>query len=263
MPLGALSLSVFNPSPLYNIWTGLLRGADWSLIFAVSIVSVGALAGLVIGATAGFFGGVVDDVLMRIVDIFLSIPVLLFVIVVIVALTTSSSNGLPGIGPQNTPLFLLVVSFAIVWWPLYSRIVRGQVLIVREQKYVEAARASGASSGRILMRHVIPNSIQPIFIQFSLDVGTIPLLIGGLQFLGFGHLLFPPSSQGVFPEWGAISALGVTGLPSALTTCTSASGCFIPWWQLFFPGMALFMFAISVNLLADGLRDALDPRLLR
>jgi peptide/nickel transport system permease protein len=204
----------------------------------------------------------VDDVLMRLVDIFLSIPVILFVIVVISALSTADSAGLFGLGPTNTPLFLLIISFGIVWWPLYSRIVRGQVLVTREQKFVEAARASGAGQGRILLRHIIPNSMQPIFIQFSLDVGSVPLLIGGLQYLGFGKLIFPPQSNGAFPEWGAISAIGVSGLPTALITCGNGV-CLLPWWQLLFPGMALFAFAISVNLLADGLRDALDPRLLR
>ena len=261
-PLGVLAGSESAVS-VYNIYNSLLRGADWSLTFAVSIVGLGAAIGLVVGAVAGFFGGIVDDVLMRLVDIFLSIPVLLFVIVLITLLSAIYPNGVLGLGSTNSPLILLILGFAIVWWPLYSRIVRGQVLVVRELKFVEAARANGASKARILFRHIIPNSIQPIFIQFSLDVGSVPLLIGSLQFLGFGPTLFPVQSQGAFPEWGAIAAMGTASLPSDLSTCTAASGCLLPWWQLFFPGLALFAFAISVNLLADGLRDALDPRLLR
>ena len=263
MPLGVLSGSISQTTPVYNIYTSLLRGADWSLIFSVSIVSAGAGIGLVIGAVAGFFGGIVDDVLMRLVDIFLSIPVILFVIVLITVLATVYAGGVFGLGTTYSPLVLLIIGFAIVWWPLYSRIVRGQVLVTRELKFVEAARASGASKGRILFRHIIPNSIQPIFIQFSLDVGSVPLLVGTLQFLGFGPELFPIRSNNAFPELGAIAAMGTSSLPADLATCTTATGCILPWWQLFFPGLTLFMFAISVNLLADGLRDALDPRLLR
>jgi peptide/nickel transport system permease protein len=262
MPLGDLSTGIAITSPVYNIYPSLLRGSDWSLTFALTIVGMGAVIGLVVGAAAGFLGGYLDEVLMRLVDIFLSIPAILFVVVVVSALS-STITSIPGLSTSTIPLFLMIVAFAVVWWPTYARIVRGQVLVVREQKYVEAARASGASKGRILVRHIVPNSVQPIFIQFSLDVGTVPLLIGGLQYLGFARLIFPIQSDGAFPEWGAVSALGVGGLPSALGTCGTSAGCLLPWWQLLFPGIALFAFAISVNLLADGLRDALDPRLLR
>jgi peptide/nickel transport system permease protein len=260
MPLGGLSVSSGSRTPIYDIAGTLARGSDWSLIFSLSIVGFGAMVGLFVGAIAGFYGGLVDDVLMRFVDIFLSIPIILFVIVVVTVL----SIDIPGGGKFGPIIKLLglILGFVIVWWPFYARIVRGQVLVVREQKYVEAARACGASRGRILLRHIIPNSMYPIFIQFSLDVGTIPLLVGSLVFLGFGAVLFPSVP---FPEWGAISALSVVDLQGDfLTSCyISSTGCIIPWWQLFFPGLALFFYAISVNLLSDGLRDALDPRLRR
>jgi len=258
MPLGGLTTQLGGVNA-YDTYRSLLRGADWSLAFSVSIVGIGALVGLLVGAVAGFFGGVIDDVLMRIVDVFLSIPVILFVVVVVVV----AGSAVVTLGPLDaisTRLFMLIVGFALVWWPFYARLVRGQVLVVREQKYVEAARASGASKGRILFRHIVPNSVYPIFIQFSLDVGTIPLLIGGLVFLGFGPELFPFVP---FPEWGSIAAVSVIDMQEFLGQCFLPSGCAIPWWQLFFPGLALFMFAISVNLLSDGLRDALDPRLRR
>jgi len=260
LPLGALSIASIDSPTFYNLFSGLLRGSDWSLMFSVGIVGIGAFIGLIVGAVAGFFGGVVDDVLMRLVDIFLSIPVILFVVVVVIV-TTATVSDLGRLGPANTKLLLLVLAFALVWWPFYARLVRGQVLVTREQKYIEAARASGASKARILVRHIIPNSVYPIFVQFSLDVGTIPLLIGGLAYLGFGPELFP--NQGYFPEWGNLAQLGVGQITSILTTCTDPSGCIIPWWQLFFPGLFLFLFAISVNLLSDGLRDAFDPRLRR
>ncbi len=259
MPLGGLTVSMYSKS-LYNLYAGLLRGSDWSLMFSVGIVGLGAIIGLMVGAVAGFYGGFVDDALMRVVDIFLSIPVILFVVVLVIV-TGFRVPNIGGLGTSNTKLLMVIVSFALVWWPFYGRLVRGQVLVVREQKYVEAAFASGASKPRILARHIIPNSIYPIFIQFSLDVGTIPITIGGLAYLGFGPALFP--NQGYFPEWGNLAQLGVNQITEILGTCNDSTGCIIPWWQLFFPGLMLFLFAISVNLLSDGLRDTFDPRLRR
>jgi peptide/nickel transport system permease protein len=252
LPLGSLTV---NPGTVYfyNLYDGIVRGSDWSLTISFSIVASGALIGLIVGAVAGFSGGVVDETLMRLVDIFLSIPQLLFIIVTVAALSNLSVFSTFGSG-----IILLIMVFVIIWWPFYARIVRGQVLVVREQKYVEAARASGAGRGRIIAKHIIPNSVYPVFVQMSLDVGSIPLLIGALVFLGF-HLFPTP----YFPEWGSLSALSVVQLPQFLFTCQSVTGCAIPWWQITFPGLFLFIFAISVNFFSDGLRDALDPRLRR
>ncbi len=257
LPLGSITVAPTNPT-FYDIYAGLLRGSDWSLGVSVAIVGTGALIGLLVGAISGFFGGWVDEALMRIVDIFLSIPQILFVIIVIAVLVV-----LPVFQPFDMRVALLIVGFVIVWWPFYARIVRGQVLVVREQKYVEAAKASGAGSGRLVMRHIIPNSVYPIFVQMSLDVGTIPLLLGTLVYLGFP--VFPTI---YFPEWGSMAALsvysgaGASTFTDALLTCQFGT-CIIPWWQFLFPGLMLFLYAISVNFLADGLRDALDPRLRR
>jgi peptide/nickel transport system permease protein len=255
LPLGSLTVDPAHPA-FFNLYDGLLRGSDWSLIISISIVLSGAFLGAIIGAVAGTYGGLIDEVLMRLVDIFLSIPAILFVIVIIAVL-----QQLPVFNSFDSRIGLLIIGFVIVWWPFYARIVRGQVLVVREQKYVEAARACGAGRGRIILRHILPNSIYPVFIQISLDVGTIPLFVGTLVFLGFA--VIPTSiGSGIFPEWGSITATAVIPLTSLLTTCQFGQ-CVIPWWQFFFPGLALFMFAISVNFLSDGLRDALDPRLRR
>ncbi|HXQ49112.1 MAG TPA: ABC transporter permease subunit, partial [Thermoplasmata archaeon] len=178
--------------------------------------------------------------------------------IVVIAVITQTNVSIFGLGGDNTHIFLLIVGFLVTWWPFYARVVRGQVLVVREQKYVEAARAGGAGKGRIIRRHIIPNAIYPVFIQMSLDVGTIPLLTGALVYLGFK--IFPSP---YFPEWGAISANSVLQLQYFLNTCIQSTGCVIPWWQILFPGLVLFFFAISVNFLSDGLRDALDPRLRR
>jgi len=264
LPLGALTQDG-SQGYFYNLYNGLLRGTDWSLMISVAIVGAGAMIGLLVGAIAGFYGGLVDETLMRLVDIFLSIPTILFVIVVIAVLSQTVHSvtifGFTLIQQLWTPLFTMIIGFAAVWWPFYARIVRGQVLVVREQKYVEAARACGAGKGRIIMRHILPNSVYPVFIQVSLDVGTIPLFVGTLVFLGFA--VIPTTiGSGIFPEWGSITATSVIPLISLLTTCQFGQ-CIVPWWQFFFPGFALFMFAISVNFLSDGLRDALDPRLRR
>ncbi|MGC2289528.1 MAG: ABC transporter permease [Thermoplasmata archaeon] len=253
LPLGSLTV---NPGGgiMYNIFAGLIKGAPWSLGIAAAIVATGALVGLLLGSLAGYRGGYLDETIMRFTDIFLAIPGLFLVLVTLSVLGSrfSTLDGRVGI---------LIGAFVITWWPLYTRIVRGQVLVTREQKYVEAARASGAGSGRILRKHIIPNSLYPVFVQLSLDVGTIPLLLGAIIFLGYQ--LWP--SQ-YFPEWGTISAFAVTNLEAFLVQCTISSAvapCVFPWWQIFFPGLTLFLFCISVNFLSDGLRDALDPRLRR
>ncbi len=260
LPLGGLTESSAMQTPMYDVAGMLARGSDWSLLFSIAIVGLGAGLGLLLGAIAGFYGGVVDEAVMRIVDIFLSIPTILFVIIVVAVLSVDLHAAVNA--AVGTKLLAMILGFTIVWWPFYARIVRGQVLVVREQKFVEAATASGSPKWRTLFRHIIPNSVYPVFIQFSLDVGTIPLLIGSLVFLGFGALLFPSAP---FPEWGATAAASVFDLKGDfLNSCyTPATGCVIPWWQLLFPGIALFLFAISVNLLSDGIRDALDPRLRR
>lgn len=250
LPLGSMQVSSGTSPYFYSIYDGLLKGSAWSLGIAAAIVLSGASIGLVLGAVAGYTGGYTDEVIMRITDIFLSIPGILLVLVIVAALA-ADVNGLQG------RMLLLVGAFVITWWPFYTRIVRGQVLVTREQKYVEASRASGARTGRILARHIVPNSLYPVFVQLSLDVGAIPLLLGGLVFLGFQ--IFP--SQ-YFPEWGAMSANSVQNLQSLIESCQFGS-CVFPWWQIVFPGVTVFLFAISVNFLSDGLRDALDPRLRR
>ncbi|HZY70826.1 MAG TPA: ABC transporter permease [Thermoplasmata archaeon] len=259
LPLGSLTV-LPGGNYFFNIYAGLVKGAPWSLFISASIVGSGAGIGLLLGAVAGFKGGVIDESIMRVTDIFLSIPGLLLVIVLLSVLGGTVVFNVGGVNYGS--IIILLLAFIVTWWPLYTRIVRGQVLVTREQKYVEAARASGAKSGRIVLRHVIPNSVYPIFVQMSLDVGTIPLSIAAIVFLGF-HIYPSP----YFPEWGAISglALSVSIIQPLITQCVgSGVTCpYFPWWQIFWPGAVLFAFAISVNFLSDGLRDALDPRLRR
>jgi peptide/nickel transport system permease protein len=254
LPFGSLTLNPAAPV-FFNTFDGLVKGTQWSVTISVGVVGLGALIGLIAGVVSGYYGGIIDEVVMRTTDVFLSIPGLLLVIIILAALASSITN-------LWDRVWLLIGAFVVTWWPTYARIVRGQVLVVREQRYVEAAKASGATGSRVLRKHIIPNSMYPVFVQLSLDVGTVPLVIASIVFIGFQ--VFPYQN---FPEWGTITAFSVQGavLYSFITACqTSASGtCSFPWWQFFFPGLTLFLFAISVNFLADGLRDALDPRLRR
>ena len=249
LPFGSLTVTPSDPY-FYNPFAGLVKGAEWSLGISAGIVVSGALIGLTLGAISGYFGGYVDELVMRFTDIFLAIPGLLLILVIL-ATIGSTIQTLEG------RVFVLLGAFIVTWWPLYTRIVRGQVLVTREQKYVEASKASGAGSGRIITKHIIPNSLYPVFVQMSLDVGSIPLALGTIVFLGFN--IFPTP---YFPEWGTIAALSVSTLAVQLTVCAGGP-CSFPWWQILFPGITLFLFAISVNFLSDGLRDALDPRLRR
>jgi peptide/nickel transport system permease protein len=252
LPLGSLSETPSNPY-MYNLEAGLIKGAPWSLGISAAVVACGASIGLLLGAAAGYLGGYTDESIMRFTDIFLSIPALLLLIVILAAV----GPDFPGLAGR---LGLLLFAFIITDWPIYTRIVRGQVLVTREQKYVEAAKASGAKSGRILMKHIVPNSMYPVFVQMSLDVGTIPLTLGVLVFLGFN--IFPSP---YFPEWGNITAhsVSVSFITSLFTFCQVAPTCVFPWWQIFIPGFTLFAFGLAVNFISDGLRDALDPRLRR
>lgn len=252
LPLG--SLATTNSPYFFSIYQGEVKGAPWSLGIASGVVLSGAAIGLLLGSIAGYAGGYIDEAIMRVTDVFLSIPGLLLILVLLAAVGSSFSSF-------NARIGILMLAFIITWWPIYTRIVRGQVLVTREQKYVEASKASGAAWPRLLGRHIIPNSLFPIFVQISLDVGVIPLALGAIVFLGFN--IFPSP---YFPEWGSVSALAIKLIPQLLSTCTlnlGAGSCVVPWWQLLFPGLTIFLFAISVNFLSDGLRDALDPRLRR
>ncbi|MHB8606062.1 MAG: ABC transporter permease [Thermoplasmatota archaeon] len=212
-----------------DLWHGIVWGARVSMAMGVGITLGGALVGLVLGLVAGYFGGWLDDVIMRVTDVFLSLPVLILAM----AIAISFGRSL-----ENVALALLVL-----WWPTYTRIIRGQVLALRENQYVEAARAVGLSETRIMFRHVLPNAIQPIIVQATLDVGSVVLTTSALAFIGF------TGTATLFSEWGSLVSIGQQYLETG------------QWWTVTFPGLAIFGFVLGFNLLGDGLRDILDPRL--
>jgi peptide/nickel transport system permease protein len=217
--------------PGINLYDGIIKAIRIDIAFSLFVVVSGAIIGIVLGVFSAFYGGWFDEIIMRLTDIFFSIPYLVLVIALGVFLGRS--------------LEILSIGLIILWWPIYARVVRGQALSVKEQTYVEAARASGVKNSRIIFRHILPNTMAPIFVQFSFDLATIVLALATLYFIGFA-----PSNSWL-PELGFLSSIGyeyaIVG----------------DWWTIVFPGFALMIFALGMNLLGDGLRDALDPRLRR
>jgi peptide/nickel transport system permease protein len=208
-----------------DVLSRVLAGTGVSLLVAAVVLSFGVIVGTLVGALAGLFGGVVDEAIMRITDVFLAFPSF------ILAAAVSASLG-PGLGT-------LMLSLSVVWWPWYARLARAQVLQVRSLDFVEAARALGVRTPRMLWRHILPNAIAPILVQLSLDVGYAILAASGLSFLGLG--VQPPTA-----EWGTMIADAQNHLQDA-------------WWMATFPGAALAISVFAFNLLGDGLRDFLDP----
>jgi peptide/nickel transport system permease protein len=210
-----------------DILARLLYGGRVSLVLAASAVALAASAGVVVGLAAGVIGGRLDDFVMRLADVQLAFPVIMLAIAIVAVVGTS-----PG---------ALVSVLALSGWVLYARTVRAHVLTIRQLEYVEAARTLGASDVRVVLRHILPNTLAPILVIGSSQFATMVLLESGLSFLGLG--IQPPQ-----PSWGAMLAEGRDYLSNA-------------WWLATVPGIAISLVVLGANLLGDGLRDLLDPRL--
>lgn len=208
-----------------SIWSRLVWGGRLTLGVSSIAMAVIVVVGMVVGLTAGFYGGWVDDAIMRLVDILLAFPSLILVLAI---------AGM--LGPSLVNVLIGIVS---IGWAGYARLVRGMVLSVKEMDYIESARAIGARSSRIALRHIVPNIISPIIVLVSLDMGNLLLSIASLSFLGLG-------AQAPTPEWGRI-------LNDARPFMQ-----FSPHTMIF-PGMAIFLTVMAFNLIGDGLRDVLDP----
>jgi peptide/nickel transport system permease protein len=217
----------------YDIFYGLVWGTRTAFQLALLVVSATVFIGLVVGSISGYFGGWIDNLFMRLVDIVFAFPTLIITVVIASIL----GKGLDKIA----------LSFIIVGWAGYARIVRGEILKTRALEFVDGARAMGASNFQIIFRHVLPNSLTTLIALVVLDFGTVPLSAAALSFLGLGT---PPG----YADWGQMVAfaratmIGPVGHPLAY------------WFSWFFPGLVLLLFGLGWSLLGDALRDALDPR---
>ncbi len=220
----------------YDIYYGVIWGCRSA--FRVGLIVVGLVLGIgiTLGSIAGYFGGVVDETIMRVTDIFLAFPSIILAMAITAALGPSLNS--------------VLIAMVVVTWPAYARLVRGDILAVREEDYVEAARGVGASHSRIIARHILPNSIYPVLIMASLDIGAVVLAAAALSFLGLG------APEG-YADWGQMIQfsrnwiVGPPGNPLAY------------WYTVTIPGLFILFFVLGWNLLGDAFRDILDPRLAK
>ncbi|AEM58123.1 peptide ABC transporter permease [Haloarcula hispanica N601] len=215
-----------------DVFSRVLYGGRFSLSIGFIVVSITAAIGLVYGAIAGYYGGRIDEVMMRLLDLIFAFPGLLLALIIVAVL--------------GKGYWELVLAFTVFGWAGYARLIRGEILKVKENEYVMAAKALGARDRRVIFRHVVPNAIAPLVVQASLSIGTVVIGVAALGFLGLG---LPPGSA----EWG-------TMLDATRETIVQGPGGTIPWWVTVFPGGAIFLFVMSMNLIGDGINDALNAQ---
>ena len=209
-----------------DVLYGVIWGSRTSLRLSIIVVAVTVTIGIVVGSLAGFIGGKVDEILMRVVDVFLAIPELIFALAIAAVLGPSFTN--------------IILALAIVYWVKYARIIRGQIIHVKQNEYVDSARVIGDTKFRIYLKDVLPNSITPVMVQATMDMGAIVLVGATLSFIGL--------SEAGLAEWGVLVSEGQVGISTGR------------WWASTFPGLMIFLWALAFNLVGDGLRDVLDPR---
>jgi len=209
-----------------DVLTRVLYGGRLSLPAGLSVVLIAGVIGTAIGAISGFAGGWLDELMMRITEVFMAFPTIILAMAIASALGPSLINA--------------ILAMVVVWWPSYARVVRGLVLSVKANDYVQAARALGVPEGRILWRTVLPNCLAPAVVVATIDLGNAVLVFAGLSFLGLGP---DPAT----PEWGRMIADGIE--------------FFDQWWMSAFPGLAIFLVVMAFNFVGDSIRDALDPQL--
>lgn len=220
----------------YDIFYGVIWGTRSAFHVGLIVIGIVVAIGIVLGSLAGYFGGVIDEVIMRLTDIFLAFPALILAMAIVAA-----------IGPSLRSVMIALIA---VSWPSYARLIRGDILQVREEDYMEASRGLGASSARMILRHALPNAIYPTLIMASLDIGAVVLAAAALSFLGLG---VPPG----YADWGQLTSfarnwiVGPYGNPLKY------------WYVVTIPGTFILFFVLGWNLLGDAFRDILDPRLAR
>ncbi len=208
-----------------DIFSRVIAGAQYSLAAVAVVLGSALLIGTIVGALAGYVGKLLDEVLMRITDVFLAFPGIILALAIAAALGPGLASGM--------------LAISAIWWPTYARLVRGQVLALKSNDYVDAARSLGASDARIIVVHILRNGFAPVLVQLTLDMGNVLVTFAGLSFLGLGAAIGSA-------EWGAMVNAGQANL---LTS----------WWISTFPGLAIFLTALCLNLLGDMLQEILAP----
>ena len=212
-----------------DVFSRIVWGSQISLRIGFIVVIIAVVLGSLVGGISGYYGGKIDELMMRITDIFLSFPSLVLAMVICAAMGRSIDN--------------VMIAMTIVWWPGYARLIRGQALSIREYKYIEAAKAIGGSDSHIIFRHLLPNCISPIIVQATMDLGNVILTAAGLSFIGFG-------AQPGAAEWGRMISDGAEYMMN------------YPW-IVTFTGLAILIVCLGFNLFGDGLRDIMDPKMRR
>jgi len=210
-----------------DVFSRVIYGARISLPIGFVVIMFAMTMGSLVGASAGYIGGMYDLLIMRVADITLAFPSIVLALAIAAVLGPSITNAL--------------IAMILVWWPEYARLMRSQVLSVKNNEYVTAAVALGGSRGRVLVRHILPNTFAPILVKASLDAGSVILSIAALSFIGLGAV--PPT-----PEWGAMISTGRYQ--------------FYSWWLTTFPGLAILTVVLGYNFLGEGVRDSFDPRMI-
>jgi len=209
-----------------DVFSRVIYGARISLPIGFVVIMFAMMMGSLVGASAGYIGGIYDLLIMRLADITLAFPSIVLALAIAAVLGPSITNAL--------------IAMVLVWWPEYARLMRSQVLSVKNNEYVTAAVALGGSRNRVLLIHILPNTFAPILVKASLDAGSAILNIAALSFIGLGAV--PPT-----PEWGAMISTGRYQ--------------FYSWWLTTFPGLAILMVVLGYNFLGEGVRDSFDPRM--
>jgi peptide/nickel transport system permease protein len=220
----------------YDLYYGVIWGTRTAYRIGILVVSVSALIGIIIGSLAGYYKGIVDEILMRLTDIILAFPGLILAMALVVAF-----------GPGLNSITLALI---LVGWPTYARLIRGEFLRITSEDFVEAAKAIGCSDFRIIVKHVLPNAIFPLLVVASLDVGAVVITAAALSFLGLG------APEG-YADWGQLIALSRNWITGA------TNNPFAYWHTYTIPGLFLFFFVMGWNLLGDAFRDILDPMIRR
>jgi peptide/nickel transport system permease protein len=256
---------IFEPSPpsprhifgttegQYDLWYGCIWGTITAFRIGIFVVFSSLAIGLIIGCLAGYYGGIVDELMMRFTDIIFAFPGLILAMALVIALPDLIK--ILDFGQLNLTVSLntldkVLIALVLVGWPSYTRVIRGEILRIKTEDYIEAAKAIGCSDFRIITRHVFPNAIYPILIMASLDIGSIVLGAAALSFLGLGA----PSG---YADWGMLISMSRNWIYGKLNDP-------LGYWHVFIiPGIFIFVFVLGWNLLGDAFRDILDPTIRR